>query len=109
MAETCGVHVNDYGTNIDVTVQEAEVALDISAATSIVYVFKKPVVEGSPAETFERAASFITDGTDGQVRYILAPGDIVVAGKWKLQVVVTTPTGVWHSCSTSFTVSSNLS
>ena len=32
MAETCGVHVNDYGTNIDVTVQEAEVALDISAA-----------------------------------------------------------------------------
>jgi hypothetical protein len=101
---TCGIHEGDIGTQFRVTVQDCNgTAIDISAATTTTIIFKKP--DGS---TLSKAASFVTDGSDGLIQYTSASGDLNTVGSWKIQSFVVTPSGQWHSEFESFKVHRNL-
>ena len=101
---TCGIHQNDIGTEIRVQINDCNNnALDISAADTKVIVFKKP-----NGESISRAASFVTNGSDGLLYYIIADGDLDQVGSWKIQGVVTVGAYIWHSNFESFKVLRNL-
>lgn len=99
------VHRQDIGTEFRVTlvVDDKGTPDDVSTATAIVFIFEPP-----GKVTFERAGSFVTDGTDGKVKYLLVSGDIGVGGLYRLQVKITTPAGTWHSTIKDFFVAENL-
>ena len=74
----------DYGSTIFRTIlKEDHSARDISTATTKSLVFRKP---GGSVVT--KSMSFVSDGTDGQLKYVLATGDIDEAGEWEMQVRV---------------------
>lgn len=101
------IHVGDIGTVIRVTVNNCvsgtTTPLDISAATSTKIIFKSP---SGTVKTM--TAAFTTDGTDGQIEYILQAGDLDETGYWKIQSEVVLPSGTWRSDIGSFQVYENL-
>lgn len=50
--------------------------------------FRKP----SGAE-ITRAASYVTDGSDGQIQYVTVDGDLDENGGWKVQIAVSFASG----------------
>lgn len=101
---SCGIHLNDIGTVIQITITNcAGTAIDISNATDIDFIFKKP-----SGTSITRTGAFSTDGTDGVVEYTLIAGDMDEVGTWKIQVNITAPNGTWSSCFESFKVHRNL-
>jgi hypothetical protein len=102
---TAEIHLNDIGTQIRVLVADSDdVTLDISNATDLKVIFKKP--SGS---VIERTASFYTDGTDGILKYVTVDGDLDEIGSWKIQVEITAPNGTWKTNFKGFRVYRNLS
>lgn len=97
------IHVDDIGTKFSITIKDGDTAVDISNATSIVLTFKKP-----DDELIYRSGVFTTDGTDGGVYYDVVAGDLDEAGYYKLQGVVSSPSGVFHTNIHSFQVHCNL-
>ena len=78
-------HLNDYGTIFQITLQDQDgAAVDVSAATTKQIIFEKPdgVVEA-------KTASWVTDGTDGKIKYAAVADDLDVVGAWKIQGRVT--------------------
>ena len=81
------IHAGDIGTNIDVQIIDSNGAVDVSSASNagdIQFTFANPfdthlVVNGT----------FVTDGTDGWVRYETTAGDIDMAGYWHRQIKIT--------------------
>jgi hypothetical protein len=101
---SCGTHVNNTGTDFQVTIKDCNgSALDISDATTTTIIFKKP-----SGTNLTKTASFVTDGTDGLLRYVSVDGDIDEIGTWKIQASVTTPAGTWTSSFESFKVYRNI-
>jgi len=74
-------------------------AVDISDATSIIFIFTKP-----SGNIITRNATFKTNGTDGIARYITKSGDIDEYGIWKLQGKIITSDGEEFSMETKFDV-----
>lgn len=62
--------------------------LNVSTATAITLKFKKPV----SGNTVTATAVFVTDGTNGQVKYVPDNTFLDEAGVWLVQADVTTPT-----------------
>lgn len=101
---TCGIHQNDIGTTLLVTICDcSNNAIDISTADTKQIVLKKP--SGS---TLTKTATFITDGSDGKIQYVVQSGDMDEVGTWKVQGVVTIGAYTWHSNFESFKVYRNL-
>jgi hypothetical protein len=101
---TCGIHQNDIGTEIRVQINDCNnAAIDISMADSKVIVFKKP-----NGDSISRNATFVTNGSDGLLYYIIADGDLTEVGTYKVQAIVTVGAYVWHSQFESFRVYRNL-
>jgi len=101
---TCGAHINNVGTDIQVTIQDCNgVALDISDSTALAIVLKAP-----SGTSTSHTATFVNSGTDGLIRYVTTSGDLDEVGTWKIQGVVTVSTSVWYSSVESFTVYRNL-
>lgn len=101
---SCGIHLGDVGTIIQITITDCSgTAIDISNATNIEFVFKKP-----SGASITRTGLFVTDGTDGLVKYTLIADDIDEIGTWKIQVNITASNGSWSSCFESFKVHRNL-
>lgn len=101
---SCKIHLNDIGTEIRVTVKDCNSnAVDISAATAMSIIFKKP-----SGTSVTKTASLYTDGTDGIVTYTAASGLFDEIGTWKLQAEVVAPNGQWNSSYESFKVYRNL-
>ena len=98
------IHTDDWGTMFEVTVvdQDGDVA-DISGATAKVFRFKDP-----SGNTVDKGADFVTDGSDGKIKYVTQDGDIDEVGDWKLQAIVTLPSGEWFSEILAFPVLQNL-
>lgn len=92
MTTNGNIHKDDVGTVITLTVKEDGVAADISTATELQLRFWKP----SDTSTYVEP-TFVTDGDDGQVTYTTLEGDLDEVGVYKLQVVVTLPSGKFHS------------
>jgi len=97
------VHLSDIGTRFILTIKDGTTAVDISDATVKNFLFKS-----KKSATFTRAASFVTDGTNGQLQYTTVAGDLSETGAWQLQAYVETPAGKWHSDLLAFTVYANL-
>jgi hypothetical protein len=100
----CGIHQNDIGTEIRVQIVDCNnVAVDISLASNMQILFKKP--SGS---LLTKSATFVTDGSDGYIYYTIADGDLDEIGSWKVQAIVTLGSYIWHSSFESFKVHRNL-
>ena len=97
------IHLDDVGTVFEVELQENDVTLDISAATTKALLFQKP--DGT---VVTQTAAFTTDGSDGKIQYITVADDLDQSGNWKLQARVTLPTGTWSSSTSKFKVYGNL-
>lgn len=97
------VHVGDIGTVFTVTVADSGTPVDISAATTIEIIFGKPYDNASVTKT----AVFVTDGTDGKIKYTTVANDLNIAGPWEIQARITLPTGTWRSEVGEFTVHEN--
>lgn len=106
MATQNEIHLNDLGTDFIVTIVDldnAGAAIDISSATAREIIFLK--ADGTKDT---HIASFVTDGTDGQIHYIGQAGDLDQTGTYKIQGIVTTPAGKWYSTIDKFKVIGNL-
>ena len=101
---SCHIQQNDTGTIIRVTVKDCnDVAIDISAATDLSIIFKKP-----SGTTITATGSLYTDGTDGIITYTVASGLLDEIGTWKIQASYESPNGSWKSDFKSFKVHRNL-
>ena len=98
------IHQNDIGTVFEVTLQDGEVVVDISTATTKEIVFRKP----NAGAVLTRAATFKTDGTDGILQYVTVSGDLDTVGEWHIQSHVIISAGEWRSDIGTFDVLGNL-
>jgi hypothetical protein len=87
------VHKNDIGTVIEITLKNGASVVDISSATTKEIKLKKPV----SATVLTKAAVFVTDGTDGKMKYTTISGDLDEVGVWQVQGHIINPSGEWHS------------
>ncbi len=102
------IHEDDIGTVIEVTITDKDsagvaTALDISAATALQFIMKKP-----DRTLLTVTAIFVTTGVDGKIQYTTVAGNMNVVGIWHLQAKITLPSGVWKSDIGHFTVLENL-
>jgi len=93
------VHVGDIGTVFEITVTEDDVALNISSATVLQMLFKKP-----SGTVLTKTAVFTGDGSDGLIQYTSIEADLDEAGIWYMQGRVTLPGGKWSTEKAGFTV-----
>lgn len=97
------IHVGDVGTVFSVTIKdEDDAVVNISSAT-VTFIFNKP--DGTE---IQRATVFVTDGTDGQVKYTTVSGDLDLYGPWRLQAFVDFGSTEWYSDIYKFKVYNNL-
>jgi len=98
------IHVSDTKTRFLVTLLDGTTPVDLSTATTKTFKFKPP----GGAATLSKTATFVTDGTDGQLYYDTLNTDLSVIGAWKLQVYIAMPSWTGHSDIGTFTVYENL-
>jgi hypothetical protein len=100
----CEIHLGDTGTEFRITVVDCNSsAVDVSAATS-----KKIYLKSPSGTTTEKDADFVTDGSDGLVKYVTVDGDLSEVGTWKIQAKVVALNGSWKTELKSFKVHRNL-
>ena len=97
------IHVDDVGTRFSMTIQESGSGVDVSNATSISIIFKKP-----DDELIVRSGVLLTDGTDGKVYYDTVVGDLDEAGHYKLQAIIALPSGTYYTDIYNFNTHCNL-
>lgn len=88
--------LNDVGSILRLTVQENDEPKDISSATAINFLFKKP-----DETVTEKVGAFDTNGSNGKVTYTIVANDLDQVGLYEVQVKITT-TG-WTGISSSYT------
>ena len=87
------IPVEDVGTIFRSAFKTAAgVVIDISAATA-----KELIFTASDGVQVTKAATFTTDGTDGQIEYKRLVGDIVKRGTWTWRGKVTLGAGDIYS------------
>jgi hypothetical protein len=91
--------LNDVGTAVQATVLDCGQPLDVSAATVKQIRWKKP------SGAYEvRTATFVTDGTDGRIRYVTIAGDLDELGAWEYQAYLELAGRQFHTSLLAFTV-----
>ena len=107
MSHNQPIFAGDIGTIFELTIEESidgiDTVVNVSSATTRQLIFRKP-----DQSVLTKTASFTTDGTDGKIRYVTAPGDIDTAGQWIVQGKVVMPSGTFYSSMIGFKVSSPL-
>jgi hypothetical protein len=97
------IHVNDIGTRFLATIKDDGVVVDVSNASVINMIFKKP-----DDHVVYKSASLLTDGVDGKIYYDTVAGDLDEAGQYKLQGRVSLPSGTYFTDIYTFQVHCNL-
>lgn len=97
------IHVLDIGTVFNITIKDGNSVIDISSATIKEIHFGKP-----NGELLIGTAEFITDGTDGLIKYTTLADDLDIDGNWHLQAYIVMSTGSWKSDISNFQVHKNL-
>lgn len=97
------LHVDNVGTRFLVTIKDNGDIVNISNASSIMMVFKKP-----DDSLVYRSGTLLTNGADGQVYYDTVSGDLDEAGLYKLQARVIMPSGTFYTDIHTFQVHCNL-
>jgi len=94
------IHDTDYATVFTITVKNAAgTAVDISAATTKNFLFRKP-----DATVLTKTATFVTDGTDGQLTYTTITTDIDDVGIWTIQPLAISGASKFYGQQLSFEV-----
>lgn len=86
---------NDVGTILTITVVDDDgVAVDISGATSKQIVFLKP-----DETVVTKTAVFVSDGSDGKIKYTTIAGDLDIVGLWHIQPLIDISAGdvIFHA------------
>jgi len=74
------LQVGDFGWGIRLTFMDCVAVRDISAATI------KEVILGKPDGTkLTKPATFVTNGTDGKIQYVVETGVIDQSNYWEVQ------------------------
>ena len=82
---SCDVHVGDTLTVTLTLLQcDTKTPLDISSQTNM-----DIILLGPGAVRIIKAASFVTDGTDGKMTAVVDAGEITISGGWQVQGDVT--------------------
>lgn len=97
------VHVNDRST-IRVTFKDAGAIVNISSADPKQIVFQKP----GGGSILTKDGSFVTDGSNGELQYTMASGEIDIKGVWRVQGYVNIGGKPFRSDIKTFTVYSNI-
>lgn len=98
------IHQEDIGTAFTITIMDDTAVVDISSATVTKQIkFKKP-----SGTVVTKNGVFVTDGTDGKLRYTSIADDLDEAGKWYLQVYLILTGWTGHSDQGDFVVYGNL-
>lgn len=97
------IHEEDIGTIFEITVKENDSIVDISTATTKEFHFKKP-----SGEILSKPADFVTNGTDGKLKYSTIANDLDENGKWLIQVYLVLSSGTWSSDIINFMVYKNI-
>jgi hypothetical protein len=97
------IHVGDIGTTLIVTILEDGSVVDISSASSLQIIIKKP-----DATTLTKTGVFTTDGTDGKMQYVSIAGDFDQSGNYRIQGKVNLSSGNYSSSVGAFKVHCNL-
>lgn len=97
------IHENDIGTIFQLEVQEDGVAVDISAAISIAMYLRPPSLI-----TKTVVGVFVTDGTDGLIKYTTIANDLNEVGPWDIQGKVELPAWHGYTSSVAFIVNPNI-
>ena len=72
------IHVGDVGTIFTITVYKEDGTIcNLATASTKEIIFKPPT-----GASFAKAASFVTDGTDGKMRVTMG-NEFTVAGDWQ--------------------------
>ena len=98
------IRVGDIGTQFKVTIKDGTSVVDISSATST----KQIILKKPDGTKLTKAATFLSDGTDGIMYYSTVDGDLDVPGVWKLQGKVVITGGPFSTDIYSFKVHRNL-
>jgi len=98
------IHVNDIGTIFTITITENGTPVDISSATTKEFHFDMPNANGK----FSKDASFVTDGTDGKLKYVSESEVLAIAGDWEIQAYIVMPNGSWSTNIDTFRVFENI-
>lgn len=84
------IRVGNVGTVVICTITKVisgvDTAVDVSGTTSVQIEFQKPNGERLTPLT----ASFVTDGTNGQITFTDSTGIFDVAGRWKVRGIANT-------------------
>jgi len=97
------IHVGDIGTQLIMTVKDDGVVVDISLASSLNVIIKKP-----SGQSYTKTGTLLNDGTDGKMYYTSINGDFDAAGLYKIQGKVTINNAIYYTSISSFRVSCNL-
>jgi hypothetical protein len=99
-----GMRVGDIGTVLEFTItDQLGDIVDISTASTKTIKLRSP-----QGKALNVAATFVTDGTDGKIKYITVADDIDVEGTWQTQCEVIMPSGQWNTEVKKLDVSSNI-
>ena len=99
------LHIGDIGTEIILTIAEDGAIVNISGVATKFIILRKP-----SEAVVTKTAEFVTDGTDGQIKYVtISADDLDEDGIWHAQGHVT-GLGGWSGKSdiAYFRVKSNL-
>lgn len=98
------IRVGDYGTAFYGTIYDGDGSIvDISGATAKQIILLKP--DGT---SIQEDASFVSDGTDGQLSYSIQSSDLNICGIWQVQWHLVLSGGTWKTDIKTFRVYSNL-
>lgn len=85
--------LNDLGVDLVIEITENGSVVDISTATAKELLLKNP----SGTEV-AKTAEFVSDGSDGKVKYTILVGDIDQTGLWEMRAKITfSPTKIFYS------------
>mgnify|MGYP001610167951 CR=1 FL=1 len=97
------VQKDAIGLIVRLTVEENDVALDISLAS-----VKNIYLHHDDVGTLTKVAAFTTDGTDGLLQYATIAGDLSEAGTWTTQAGLVFSDFTGRSSVATFIVEDNL-
>ena len=97
------IHKDDIGTRLVVTVLDDGSVVDISTASSIEIILRKP-----NNTVLTNTAVLYTDGTDGKMMYTSIDGDFDIVGNYKIQGKVEIDGGTFYTSLGSFKVYCNI-
>jgi hypothetical protein len=104
MAAAFAVHVNNIGTEFELTFRdETGAPVDLTGQTALHFYFRLP-----NGTVLTKTPLFTSTGTDGKARYVTVAGDLTMPGLWDVQGYVAFPGKQFYSSKTTFLVQGNL-